>query len=114
MRGTVVAQISDAARAQLIDRPLHVGEVLLADRDACGVENIAVSLLALAQAAKHRQARQRVGESVPDSLDQTLLLRRPDPGMRALAEPEHVRLTTLRIQGHDDPGLDTQALRHPC
>src|SRR5204862_5789736 len=85
MRGKVIAEISDAAGAQIIDRPAHVGEVFLADRDARGVEDIAVSLLALAQAAKHRQARQRVGEPVTDGLDQTLLLRCPDPGGLALA-----------------------------
>ena len=58
--------------------------------------------LALSQVAKHQQAGQGVGQPSADLLEKPLLLRRPDPRVRALVQPEHVRLVDLGIDGHDD------------
>src|SRR5439155_21556440 len=108
----VLAEIAHPAGLQTIDRGLDPREVFLPDRHAGRLEDMAVSLLALAQAAKDRQTRQRIREPPADLLEHTLLLRRPYPRIRALAETEHVRLIALRVESHDDPGLDAQALRH--
>ncbi len=71
---------------------------------------MAIAFFTLAETAKNRQARQRVGEPPADLLEQALLARRPCARVRALAEAEHVRLITFRVDGHHHPGLDAEAL----
>src|SRR5262249_37716440 len=79
-------------------------------REALGFGQAA---LALAQAAQHQQTGQGVGEPAADGLKQLSLLRRPDARVRALAEPEHVRLAPVWIPRHEEPRLHTQLLGHP-
>jgi hypothetical protein len=47
--GTVLTEIANALRLQLVEGRLGLGKVLFPDRHACRLERIAVSLLALAQ-----------------------------------------------------------------
>src|SRR5262249_56646980 len=77
-------------------------------RDALGLFQFA---LAFAQVAKHQYAGQSILQPPADLLEEPLFLRCPDARVRALAETAHVRLIALRVEGHDDPGLDTEALR---
>src|SRR5712692_964532 len=78
-------------------------------RDALGLFQFA---LAFAQVAKHQEAGQSILQPSADLLEEPLFLRCPGSRVRALAETEHVRLSALRVEGHDDPGLDAQFLRH--
>src|SRR2546427_10953647 len=84
--------------------------ILLPDRDPGGFEDRAVALLALAQPAEHRQARQGIRKPPADRLEEDLLAPRPDARVRALAESEHVREIALGVQRHDDPRLDAEEL----
>src|SRR5262245_3001725 len=110
MRGAVLTDVLHPAGLELVHRGLHCGEVLLEDRDAGGLEDLAVALLALAQAAHDREARQRIGEPPADLLEELLLQRRPDAWIRALAEPKHVWLIAPGIEGNGHAGSDAQAL----
>src|SRR5262249_50973441 len=68
------------------------------------------SALALAQSAHDQEARQRISEPPADLLEELLLERRPDPGIGALAETEHVWLIALGIQRNGHAGSDAEAL----
>src|ERR1700755_1279133 len=80
-------------------------------RDALGFLK---SVLALPQVAKHQQAGQSVGQPSADLQEKPLLLRRPDPRVRALVQPEHVRFVHLGIDGHSDEGLYVETFRELC
>ena len=110
MRGEVLAEIAHALSLQLVDHGFGPGEILLPDRDPGGFEDRAVALLALAQPAEHRQARQGIRKPPADRLEEDLLAPRPDARVRALAESEHVREIALGVQRHDDPRLDAEEL----
>src|SRR5262249_32296203 len=92
------------------DEAIRLGVVLpVADvREALSLFQFA---LAVAQGAQHQEAGQGVFQPSADLLEEPLFLRCPDARVRALAEAEHVWLIALRVEGHDDPGLDAEALR---
>src|SRR5438105_4745472 len=66
--------------------------------------------LALPQVAKDEQRGQSVGEPASDLLEKPLLLRRPDPRIGALVQPEYVGLVDLGVDGHRDSRLDAETL----
>ena len=67
--------------------------------------------LAFAQVLEHQQRVKPAGQPPADLVEQPLLVRRPDPRVRALVQPEHLGLVHLGINGHGDRGLDAETLR---
>src|SRR5260370_16541976 len=70
--------------------------------------------LAFAQVAKHQEAGQGVFQPSARLLEKTLLLLRPVPRVRALVQPEHVRLVHLRGESHFHDPLDAESPPHRC
>jgi hypothetical protein len=67
--------------------------------------------LAFAQVTEHQERVKPVGQPPSDLMEQPLLVRRPDPRIRALVQPEDVRLIYLRVNGYGDAGPDAEMLR---
>ena len=81
-------------------------------REAASSARLRLELaLAFAQVTEHQQRVQRVGQPPADLMEQPLLMRRPDPRVRALVQPEHIGLVYLGINSHGDHGLDAETLR---
>ncbi len=70
------------------------------------------SALALAQVAKHQDARQPVFQPPPNLLEEPLVLPRPCARVRALVQPEHVGFIAFGIDRHGDHGLDVELFRY--
>ena len=88
-----------------LDVPFPVADV----GDALGFLQ---SGFALSQVAKHQQRGQRIGQPAADLLEQSLFLRRPDSGVRALVQSEQVCAIALGVDGHRNLRLDAEALGH--
>src|SRR4051794_11882922 len=100
-RAFVRRQAEDAvALLRPVDEPGADVALPVADtRNTLGLFQLA---LAFSQVAKHQQACQGVGHPSADLPKELLLLRRPGSRIRALVQPEHVRLADLGIDRHSD------------